>query len=163
MKNLTRLISVLLILSFCICLCVPVVFAATSSGGTDSTTPTETTEPEESEEDKTKRWYDYLGDFIVSGFERVIDVFFGGIIDFVDSINNMANQLSSVTDMWDDLVDKFGDDFLEPVRDFFSKTINLDALSYFNQLWDFPIIKDILIAFVSICVVGGIIIFFTTV
>lgn len=154
MKNFVRVISILLILSFCICLCVPVVFATES---------TEATEPEESEEDKTKRWYDYLGDFIVSGFERVIDVGFGGFFDFIESIKDLGNQMSSVTDLWSDLVKRFGDDFLDPVVEFFSKTINLEAVGYFNQLWDFPIIKDLLIAFVSICVVGGIIIFFTTV
>ena len=116
-------------------------------------------------------WFSGLGDGI-SNITSGLGDLFGSYLDllkdflsslfrpftsFFEAISEMFSQFGSIADLWD----KFKDYTIAPVLEFF-ENLNNSALSYFSQLWDFPVIKELVIATVAVLLIGGAFMLFVT-
>ena len=126
------------------------------------------------EEDKDKAWHEKFSDWfnglgdslggIGNVFNGAIDVlkdfiasFFRPIISFFEAIQEMFSQFGSISDLWD----KFKDFTITPILEFFENLEN-GALGAFSQFWDFPVIRELVIATVAVLLIGGVFMLFVT-
>lgn len=106
------------------------------------------------DEDTTKKWYDYIIDGIKEVFKPVTD-----FIDWFWEFEDLNGRFDRLYTLFEEISSKFDSEgdggIVAPVIEFFGN-ISDGALELFAPLWDLPIIKDLLIATVSILLIGGI-------
>ena len=95
---------------------------------------------------------------ILEGIEGFFTALMKPFVSFFETIGEFFNSFGSVAELWE----KFEGYTITPVVEFFNETLNSGALSAFVQIWEFPIIKELLIAVVSVLVIGGIMLLFTS-
>jgi hypothetical protein len=131
---------------------------------TEPTDPTEPTTPEHGGSGGTIEDEDDSGliDTILGGIEEFfIDIVLGGIEEFftdlISAFISIYNSIVSFSDRFSTIGELF--DYLkgytiDPIVDFFN-SLNTGAISILASIWEFPIIKELLIAVAAVLVIGG--------
>lgn len=101
-----------------------------------------------------------LGDLFGSYLELLkefLSSLFSPLFSFFEAIKEFFSQFSNIGELWD----KFKGYTITPILDFFD-SLNNSALSSFGQIWEFPIISQMLIGAVAYLLIGGIFKLFMT-
>lgn len=134
-----------------------------TGGSTDTTEPTEPEEttpvvpPEDDGEDTAG-----LLDGLLNGIKSFFTELFAPIIDFIESLKEANEAGVGVFDFFGKLFEIIEGYTLTPVIEFFESIAKNDAILIVMQIWDFPIVKDLLIAVVALLVFSGLIRLLTT-
>lgn len=129
---------------------------------------TEPTEPEETTpvvpDDGTDEGEDTAGllDSLLNGIKSFFTELFAPIIDFIESLKEANEAGVGVFDFFGKLFEIIEGYTLTPVLEFFESIAKNDAITIVMQVWDFPIVKELLIAVVALLVFSGLIRLLTT-
>ena len=127
---------------------------------TEPTEPEETTPvvPPEDDGEDTAGLLDGLLDGIKSFFTELSKP----ITDLIESWQKLQESETTIWDALGLLYDYVKGYTFEPIFEFFESIVGNDALYIIVQIWNFPVIKELLIAVVAILVVSGFIRLITT-
>lgn len=134
-----------------------------TGGSTDTTDPTDPEEttpvvPPEDDGEDTAGLLDGLLDGIKSFFTEL----FKPITDLIESWQKLQESETTIWDALGLLYDYVKGYTFEPIFEFFESIVGNDALYLIVQIWNFPVIKELLIAVVAILVISGFIRLITT-
>ena len=127
---------------------------------TEPTEPEETTPvvPPEDDGEDTAGLLDGLLDGIKSFFTEL----FKPITDLIESWQKVQESEATIWDALELLYDYVKGYTFEPIFEFFESIVGNDALFLIVQVWNFPVVKELLIAVVAILVISGFIRLITT-
>lgn len=94
---------------------------------------------------------DYIGEFFTGLFEPIVEWF-----------NNKKEEEETKKGFWEsfgeklkELVDKLAGFTLVPIKEFLNNLVNSDVISVLSAIYEFPIIKEMILAVVAVLVVTG--------
>lgn len=96
-----------------------------------------------------------LLDGLLNGIKSFFTELFSPIIDFIDSWNALQESGGTVWDAFGQLYEYVKGYTFEPIAELFEYVLHNDALPIVIQIWNFPIVKELLIVVVAILVVSG--------
>lgn len=99
---------------------------------------------------------------ILGGIEDFFTSLFQPIIDFIDDWNALQESGGTIWTVLGTLYEKLKGYTLEPVLEFFQSIVGNDAIYMLVQIWDFPIVKELILAAVAFLVIGGFLRLLTT-
>lgn len=107
-------------------------------------------EPEEDGEDTG-----ILLDNLLDGIKSFFTTLFKPITDFIDEWKEYQNSGGTIWDAFGQLYEYVKGYTFEPIAELFEYVLQNDALPIVIQIWNFPIVKELLIVVVAILVVSG--------
>lgn len=92
---------------------------------------------------------------ILGGIEDFFTSLFKPIIDFIDDWKEAQEAGVTIWDAFGQLYEYVKGYTFEPIAELFDYVLHNDALPIVIQIWNFPIVKELLIVIVAILVVSG--------
>jgi hypothetical protein len=166
MQRVLVLIVAFMILISAVC---PSVYATEVTEPTEATeSPTEDTTDREHggggssmDEETTKKWYDYLADIIVNGFQNILhavtapfEVLIGPIITFFENQDTFMALLANFSEVYDQWSDGFEEEWKQ-ITDFFDN-LNVKSINFVKSIWEFPIVKELTVGLVALIIISAI-------
>lgn len=103
-----------------------------------------------------------VGEFFSNMFNSIAEFFSDLVESVVEWFKNKKEEEETKKGFWEslgeklkELIDKLAGFTLQPVKEFFSGLVNSDVVSVLSTIYEFPIIKEMIILVVAVLVVTG--------